>query len=125
MTNNLIRIAEDALQDALLFKKNTLDQVADLVVTQMKHHTKDSNWLCNVVPADIDTGLCFNYDCVGSVCFSFGDEKQKYDAKISKLRDGLGKPPMLSPAMKTQSPSTEIESPLSDILHQIETDPNT
>ena len=126
MTNDLIKKAEDALQDALLFKKNTLDQVADLVVTQLKHHTKEGNWLCHVAPADIDTGLCYNFDSASSVCFSFGDEKQKYEAKISKLTDSLGKTNcLLSPTAKSLSPSTQLESPLNEIMGAIEIDPTT
>ena len=122
MTNDLIKKAEDALQDALLFKKNTLDQVADLVVTQLKHHTKESSWLCHVVPADVDTGLCYNFDCASSICFSFGDEKQKYEASISKLTESFDKTNiLLSPTPWT--PSTQAESSLCDILENSEIDP--
>ena len=49
-----------------------------------------------------------------------------YDARISKLRDSLGKTNcLLSPTAKSQSPSTELESPLSHILENIENDPKT
>jgi len=87
LAKDLISKAEDALQDALMFKKNSLNQVADLIVTQLKYHTHDNNWLCNVVPVDIDAGLSHNLDCLGSVCLSFGDEKSRYEARIQKLSD--------------------------------------
>ena len=97
-----------------MFKKNTLDQVADLVVTQLKHHTQESNWLCNVVPVEIDSGLCHNFDCTGSICLSFGDEKSQYEARISKLSEKNGKKRVSTSTVK--SSSTEFESQLSELL---------
>ena len=85
MTKRQVALVEDALQDALMFNKNSLSEVADLVISQMKYHTDEDGWLCHVAPADVDIGFCYNFDIGGSVCFSFGKELAKYQAKITKL----------------------------------------
>ena len=85
MTKKQISQVEDALQDALMFKKNYLSEVADLVVSQMKYHTEEEGWMCHVTPSDVDIGFRYNLDIACSAGFSFGNEKIKYTARISKV----------------------------------------
>lgn len=85
MTKKEISLVEDALQDALMFKKNNLYEVADLVVSQMKYHTEEEGWMCHVSPTTVDIGFVYNLNITSTVCFSFGDGLMKYDARVTKV----------------------------------------
>ena len=68
-----------------MFKKSNLFEVAETIVTKMKKLQDTAEWMCYVVPADVDTGLCYNIRRSGSVCFSFGVQDIKYEVRITKL----------------------------------------
>ena len=67
-----------------MFKKNDLSEVADLAVSQMKYHTDEEGWMCLVTPNEIDVGFRYNLEIEGSASFTFGNDKLKYTARISK-----------------------------------------
>ena len=68
-----------------MFKKNNLFEVSETIVAKMKKLQDSAEWMCYVVPADIDTGLCYSIHRSGSVYFSFGVQDIKYDVRITKL----------------------------------------
>ena len=95
MSEELVAMTKNVLQDVLMFKKSNLFEVAEMVVSQMKKLTDEEEWLCHVVPAGIDTGLCYNFRRAGSVCFSFGSEEIRYEVRITKLEQSALNSPFL------------------------------
>ena len=86
LTDDEVNTAKNVLQDALMFKKSNLFEVAETIVAKMRKLQDSAEWMCYVAPADVDTGLCYNIRRSGSVCFSFGVSYIKYEVRITKLQ---------------------------------------
>merc|ERR1712226_1425880 len=87
MTQELLAKAKDALSDALILKRNTLNEVADLMVNQLKQSSGEGGWLCGIVSGEVESAMSHNVTRTCSASFIFGDGKTRYKARLLKMSD--------------------------------------